>query len=91
MEFMVEFEQLADEVQDELLSQLQLLERRGPALGRPRVDTLNGSKHSNMKSCVSAPMAVFGESRSRSTRHVVRFCWLRVIKPASVSIGFTEA
>lgn len=49
LEFMVEFEQLAEEVQDELLSQLHLLERRGPALGRPRVDTLNGSKHSNMK------------------------------------------
>lgn len=40
LEFMVEFEHLAEEVQDELLSQLHLLERRDPALGRPRVDTL---------------------------------------------------
>ena len=28
---------------------LQLLERVGPSLGRPQVDTLNGSKHANMK------------------------------------------
>ncbi|MEX5504697.1 type II toxin-antitoxin system RelE/ParE family toxin [Pseudomonas putida] len=37
------------EVQDELLAQLQLLACCGPALGRPRVDTLKGSRHSNMK------------------------------------------
>ena len=46
---MVEFEQLPEEVQDELLSHLHLLEHRGPALGRPHVDTLKGSRHSNMK------------------------------------------
>lgn len=28
---------------------LDLLEQRGPALGRPAVDTLKGSRHSNMK------------------------------------------
>ena len=27
----------------------RLLERFGPQLGRPHVDTLNGSRHSNMK------------------------------------------
>lgn len=48
-EFMAEFEQLAEAVQDELLAQLHLLERRGPALGRPHVDSLKGSRHSNMK------------------------------------------
>ena len=31
------------------LVHLQLLERVGPSLGRPHVDTLNGSKHANMK------------------------------------------
>ncbi|MCO7515620.1 type II toxin-antitoxin system RelE/ParE family toxin [Pseudomonas guariconensis] len=46
---MTEFERLAEAVQDELLAQLHLLERWGPALGRPRVDTLKGSRHSNMK------------------------------------------
>lgn len=36
-------------VQDELLAHARLLETFGPTLGRPRVDTLNGSRHSNMK------------------------------------------
>ncbi len=44
-----EFERLATEVQDELLAQGKLLARFGPTLGRPRVDTLQGSRHANMK------------------------------------------
>jgi hypothetical protein len=36
-------------VQDELLAHLKLLQQFGPHLGRPRVDTLSGSKHANMK------------------------------------------
>lgn len=44
-----EFENLADTVQDELLAHLKLLEQFGPQLGRPRVDTLKGSRHKNMK------------------------------------------
>ena len=44
-----EFEDLAIEVQDELLAQARLLEEFGPNLGRPRVDTLNGSRHTKMK------------------------------------------
>ncbi len=44
-----EFEALALEVQDELLAQAKVLEMFGPALGRSRVDTLNGSRHANMK------------------------------------------
>ena len=48
-EFDPEFDKLAEEVQDELLAQMKLLEKIGPSLGRPRVDTLNGSKHANMK------------------------------------------
>jgi len=48
-EFEPEFETMAEAVQDELLAQLRLLERFGPELGRPQVDTLNGSKHTNMK------------------------------------------
>ncbi|WP_342453233.1 type II toxin-antitoxin system RelE/ParE family toxin [Jiella mangrovi] len=35
--------------QDELLARLTVLENFGPNLGRPKVDTLNGSKHANMK------------------------------------------
>jgi hypothetical protein len=44
-----EFKALSEAVQDELLAHAQLLEQFGPALGRPRVDTLKGSKHANMK------------------------------------------
>ncbi|AVD81746.1 addiction module toxin RelE [Pseudomonas sp. SWI6] len=48
-EFEPEFEAMDEAVQDELLAQLKLLERFGPELGRPQVDTLNDSKHANMK------------------------------------------
>lgn len=39
----------AEEVQDELLAHAKLLETFGPQLGRPRVDTLKGSRYPNMK------------------------------------------
>jgi hypothetical protein len=48
-EFEPEFKLLPEAVQDELLAHMVLLERFGPHLGRPRVDTLNGSRHANMK------------------------------------------
>ena len=32
-----------------MLAHAQLLEQFGPQLGRPRVDTLNDSRHANMK------------------------------------------
>ena len=44
-----EFDDLPTAVQDELLAHARLLETFGPTLGRPRVDTLKGSRHSNMK------------------------------------------
>ncbi|MDQ6759959.1 MAG: type II toxin-antitoxin system RelE/ParE family toxin [Acidobacteriota bacterium] len=48
-EFVSEYRELVAAVQDELLANLELLEQLGPQLGRPRVDTLNGSSHANMK------------------------------------------
>src|SRR6266513_2407022 len=48
-EFKPEFDALSEEVQDELLAKTRLLQQFGPQLGRPTVDTLNGSKHANMK------------------------------------------
>jgi hypothetical protein len=48
-DFVPEFRDLHIEVQDELLAHIELLERFGPQLGRPRADTLNGSRHPNMK------------------------------------------
>ncbi len=44
-----EFDALPAEVQDEMLAHANLLETFGPTLGRPRADTLNGSRHANMK------------------------------------------
>jgi len=47
--FEPEFDCLPEGVQDEMLAHARLLEQFGPTLGRPRVDTLNGSRHANMK------------------------------------------
>lgn len=44
-----EFDELHKDVQDEVLALMGLLKAYGPQLGRPRVDTLKGSKHANMK------------------------------------------
>jgi hypothetical protein len=47
--FKAEFDELSMAVQDELLASLVPLREFGPSLGRPEVDTLNGSKYPNMK------------------------------------------
>jgi hypothetical protein len=48
-EFEPEFDALPVDVQTEILALSRLLQQFGPRLGRPRVDTLNGSRHANMK------------------------------------------
>ena len=48
-EFDPEYDRLEPDVQDELLAHLKLLEVSGPRLGRPHADTLNDSRHANMK------------------------------------------
>jgi hypothetical protein len=48
-EFLREFQRWPDAIQDALIAQSQVLGRFGPELGRPYVDTLNGSRHANMK------------------------------------------
>ena len=47
--FVPEFAALSPAVQDELLAQLIRLREFGPALGRPAVDTLKGSRIANLK------------------------------------------
>jgi hypothetical protein len=44
-----ELEELPEEIQDELFDRLKVLSEFGPQLGRPNVDTLNGSTFPNMK------------------------------------------
>jgi hypothetical protein len=48
-EFEAEFNELHEEVRTEVLALSRVLQQFGPQLGRPRVDTLNGSRHANMK------------------------------------------
>ena len=48
-EFEPEFFGLPQDVQDAILATSRLLRQLGPQPGRPRVDTLNGSRHANMK------------------------------------------
>ena len=48
-EFVPEFRGLHKRIQDEIYAIAHLLEQFGPQLGRPWVDTLNGSRHANMK------------------------------------------
>jgi hypothetical protein len=48
-EFKPEFDLLAQGVRNEVLALARVLQEFGPQLGRPRVDTLKGSRHANMK------------------------------------------
>ena len=48
-EFAPEVMQLSEPVRQKIISLARLLKMFGPQLGRPQVDTLKGSKHSNMK------------------------------------------
>jgi hypothetical protein len=48
-EFGREFDALHEHLQTEILALSRLLQEFGPQLGRPRVDTLKGSRHANMK------------------------------------------
>lgn len=40
---------LTDEQFDSILAAVEMLEQDGPALGRPAVDSIKGSRHRNMK------------------------------------------
>lgn len=60
-EFKPEFFALHEDVRTEILALARLLQQFGPQLGRPRVDTLNGSCHANMKELRSS--AAGGEWR----------------------------
>ncbi len=43
------FADIGEDAQAEIIAKVELLKVLGPALGRPHADTLNGSKHANMK------------------------------------------
>jgi len=48
-EFELWWEELNTDDQERVTAAVELLEEFGPALGRPAVDTLEGSRHANMK------------------------------------------
>ena len=48
-EFLSELKLYDNETKIELFAKLKLLSEFGPTLSRPHADTLDGSKHSNMK------------------------------------------
>lgn len=48
-DFEAEFRELPEAIQDELLKRLRVLGEFGPTLGRPKVDTLDGSSFPNIK------------------------------------------
>ncbi|MCY4485704.1 MAG: type II toxin-antitoxin system RelE/ParE family toxin [Deltaproteobacteria bacterium] len=48
-EFAPEFEMLANPVKVSIVAMTEILQERGPHVGRPHVDTLSGSRHANMK------------------------------------------
>jgi hypothetical protein len=43
------FQQLKEDEQDAILEDVKVIEAFGPTLGRPRVDTIKGSKLKNLK------------------------------------------
>jgi hypothetical protein len=48
-DFVPEYRELSEAVQDVLVALTTILREKGPLLGRPQVDTLKGSRHANMK------------------------------------------
>jgi len=48
-EFETWWDTLGIPIQEAIDAKVEMLEERGPALGRPHVDTVRGSRHANMK------------------------------------------
>lgn len=75
-EFVAEFMALERPVRIELAASAELLEQFGPQLGRPRVDTVKGSRHANMKElrfkCDRQPWRVAFAFDPR--RHAILLC-----------------
>jgi hypothetical protein len=74
-DFIPEYRELHKDVQDELLARIELLEQFGPQLGRPRADTLNDSRHANMKELRFDAVTVAGVWPSPSTQTERPFFW----------------
>jgi hypothetical protein len=51
-EFEVWWNDLSEDEQESIVAAVEFLEERGPALGRPFVDTIKSSRHHNMKELI---------------------------------------
>ena len=78
---------MAREVRVELLAKAKLIEAFGPSLRRPHADTLEGSKHANMKELRFSADGGECARRSRSIQSETPSCLWRVTSPASLRRG----
>jgi len=86
-EFVPEFWQLPKDARVELAGLMMNLREKGPLLGRPQADTLNGSRYANMKEL--RYKADGGAWRSPSIRRAKLFCWWLETRQAWDSASFT--
>jgi len=87
-EFAAEFDKLHEDVRIEILALSRVLQQFGPQMGRPRVDTLNGSRHPNMKELRFG--AADGEWRLPLIPGARPSSWWPVISPAGVKRNSTR-
>jgi hypothetical protein len=87
--FDAELDDLPEVVQDEVLAHMGLLKQFGPALGRPRVDTLKGSRHANMKELrFDAADGVWRIAFAFDPPSGRQSCWWAVINRAAAKKDF---
>ncbi|SEO47008.1 Phage derived protein Gp49-like [Nitrosospira multiformis] len=89
--FAEEYQEFSEEVQDALLSELGLLEKYGPQLNRPHVDTLNASRYANMKELRFSADGGVWRALSPSTRSAKPLCLLQAISRGEVRGNFTDS
>ncbi len=90
-EFEPELRALAAEVRIELLAQARVIERFGPTAGRPRVDTLKGSAHANMKELRFDASDGVWRVASPLIPVAGRFFWWRATRAVRANGHFTVA
>jgi hypothetical protein len=89
-EFKPEFDALDQDVRGEVLALARVLQEFGPQLGRPRVDTLNGSRHANMKELrFSAADGAWRVAFAFDPRRKAILHWWRETNPAAAKSAFT--
>lgn len=89
-DFEGEFDDLSEAVQDAILAEVNLLAKVGPSLKRPHADTLNGSKHANMKELRCNADDGNGGSPLPSTPSARPYCWRRETRQALMRSASTK-